>query len=145
YSTYLSGSQGAFPQSLTLSSAGEGLGAGGTASSGFSITKRADQRTIPPPALSSFSATSRFISRLNAGGDALVYSTFFGGIANTNVSGIEVDGAGAAFVTGDMLGSFPSTPGAFAGPISQATYPVTVYAVKLSADGGQLLYAVPLI
>jgi uncharacterized protein (TIGR03437 family) len=145
YSTYLSGSQGAFPQSLTLSSAGEVLVTGVTSSSDFPITKSAYQSTIPPPALSSFSATSRFISRLNAGGDALVYSTFFGGIANTNVSGIEVDGAGAAFVTGDMLGSFPSTPGAFAGPISQATYPVTVYAVKLSADGGQLLYAVPLI
>jgi len=145
YSTYLSGSQGASPQSMTLDSAGEVLVTGITSSSDFPITKGAYQSIIPPSVVSFTAASSRYISRLNASGDALVYSTFFGGIANTNVSGIEVDGAGAAYVTGDTLGSFPSTLGAFAGPISPGAYSATVYAVKLSADGGQLLYAVPFI
>ncbi len=36
-------------------------------------------------------------------------------------------------------------PGMFAGPVSPAMYPAAVYAIKLSADGRQLLYAVPLI
>src|ERR1039457_1805266 len=117
---------------MTLSAAGEVLVTRITSSSDFPITKSAYQSTIPPPAISVAAAASRFISRLNAGGAALVYSTFFGGIANTNVSGIEVDGAGAAYVTGDTLGSFPSTPRAFAGPASPVAGSATVYAVKLS-------------
>ena len=145
YSTYLTGSQGAFPQSLTLSSAGEVLVTGTTSSADFPITKDAYQSTIPPSALSILTAASRFICRFSAGGDRLVYSTFFGGVTNSNFSSIVVDGAGAAYITADMLGRFPSTPGAFAGPTSPDMYATTVYTIKLSADGGRLLYAVPLI
>ena len=145
YSTYLSGSQGAFPQSMTLTSAGEVLVTGTTSSADFPITKGAYQIAIPPSALSFTAAASRFVSRLNTAGSALVYSTFFGGIANSSLSGIEVDGAGAAYITGNTLGDFPATPGAFAGPAAPGPNQGTVYAVKLGPDGSQLVYAVPLI
>jgi len=145
YSTYLSGSQGASPQAMTLTSAGEVLVTGATSSSDFPITKGAYQTTIPPPALSFSPATTRFIARLTINGNALSYSTFFGGIPNYSITGIEVDAAGAAYLTADTLGSFPATPGAFTGPIAPATYPDTVYAMKLSPDGTQVVYAVPLI
>jgi uncharacterized protein (TIGR03437 family) len=145
YSTYLSGSQGAVPQSMTLTSAGEVLVTGITSSADFPITKGAYQIAIPPSVLSFIAAQSRFVSRLNTIGSALVYSTFFGGIANSGLSGIEVDGAGAAYITGDTLGNFPATRGAFGGPAAQEPNQGTVYAVKLGPDGSQLVYAVPLI
>ncbi len=145
YSTYLSGSQGASPQAMTLTSAGEVLVTGVTSSADFPITKGAYQIAIPPAPAPFNAAASRFVSRLNTAGSALVYSTFFGGIANTSRSGIEVDSTGAAYITGDTLGAFPGTPGAFTGPTEPATYPSSVYAVKLSPDGSRLAYAVSLI
>ena len=145
YSTYLSASQGSFPEAMTLNAAGEVLVTGATSSADFPITKNAYQTTIPPAAISSTTASSRFIARLNAAGTALVYSTFLSGIPNTSLAAIEVDSAGAAYITGDTLASFPATPGAFSGPTSAVTDPDTVYAVKLSADGTQLLYAAPLV
>jgi len=144
YSTYLSGSQGASSHAMTLTAAGEVLVTGTTASSDFPITSGAYQSTIPPPAAPFSAPASRFITHLNAGGTALIYSTFFGGLPNTNVAGIDVDNTGAAYVTADMLGSFPATPGAFTGP-GVGTDSPTVYAVKMSPDGMRLIYAVPLI
>jgi uncharacterized protein (TIGR03437 family) len=145
YCTYLSGSQGASPQAMTLTSAGEVLVTGITSSPDFPITNGAYQMAIPPPAIPSNAAAARFVSRLDTGGGALVYSTFYAGIANTNFAGIEVDSAGAAYITGDTLGGFAETPGAFTGPATPSQYPATVYAVKLSPDGSRLVYAVPLI
>ena len=143
YSTYLSGSQGAFPDSMTLTPAGEILVTGSTSSTDFPITKGAYQTTISPSPFSIFAATSRFIARLKAAGNALVYSTFLGGLPNDNASGIDVDDQGSAYVMGDTFGSFPATPGAFTGPAAPAPDAITVYAVKLSPDGSQLMYAVP--
>ena len=41
-----------------------------------------------------------FVTKLNAAGTALVYSTYLGG-TGANSAGIAVDGAGSAYVTGD--------------------------------------------
>ena len=138
YSTYLSGSQGASPEAMTLTPTGEVLVTGTTTSSDFPTTTGAYQVAISASA-------SRFVSRLNPGGTALVYSTFLGGRSNTNQSGIEVDGTGAAYITGDMIGTFPATPGAFTGPGAPGADTATVYVAKLSPGGSQLVYAVPLI
>jgi hypothetical protein len=55
-----------------------------------------------------------FVTKLNASGSALAYSTFLGG-ANFDVGlDIAVDGMGRAYVTGFTGGAnFPTTPGAF--------------------------------
>jgi hypothetical protein len=55
-----------------------------------------------------------FVTKLNAAGTALVYSTYLGGSENDEGLGIAVDGAGNAYVTGFTQSTdFPTTPGAF--------------------------------
>ena len=52
--------------------------------------------------------------KLNAAGSALVYSTFLGGTDIDSPRAIAVDGAGSAFVTGELYSNdFPTTAGAF--------------------------------
>ena len=54
------------------------------------------------------------MTKLNAAGSALVYSTFLGGRSAMTGSGIAVDETGSAYVTGCTFSAdFPTTPGAF--------------------------------
>jgi hypothetical protein len=54
-----------------------------------------------------------FVSKLNAGGSALVYSTFLGG-ASTDVSYGTALAGGVAYVTGETVSSdYPTSAGAF--------------------------------
>ncbi|TLY40795.1 MAG: hypothetical protein E6K59_10440 [Nitrospirae bacterium] len=54
-----------------------------------------------------------FVTKLNADGSALVYSTYLGGNSIDFGNGIAVDTAGNAYVTGDTLSrNFPTTPDA---------------------------------
>ncbi len=55
-----------------------------------------------------------FVSKLNATGSALIYSTYLGGSGGSTGYGIAVDDAGNAYVTGSTTSAdFPITPGAF--------------------------------
>jgi hypothetical protein len=55
-----------------------------------------------------------YVARLNASGNALVYSTFFGGSGNNPVWGMAVDAAGRPIVVGGTTSpDFPTTPGAY--------------------------------
>ena len=54
------------------------------------------------------------MTKLNASGSALVYSTFLGGTDTDDGEDIAVDGSGSAYVTGDTCSAdFPTTTGAF--------------------------------
>ena len=48
-----------------------------------------------------FSFGNAFVTKLNAAGSALVYSTYLGGSGGEYASGIAIDSAGDAYVTGD--------------------------------------------
>ena len=55
-----------------------------------------------------------FVTKLNASGSALAYSTFLGGTEVDEGRGIAVDGRGRAYVTGSTRSAdYPTTPGAF--------------------------------
>ncbi|MEJ2353033.1 MAG: SBBP repeat-containing protein, partial [Anaerolineales bacterium] len=55
-----------------------------------------------------------FVTRVDASGSSLVYSTYLGGSQEDFGNGIRADGNGAVFVTGKTLSSgFPTTPGAY--------------------------------
>ena len=54
------------------------------------------------------------MTKLNASGSALAYSTFLGGTGGDVGLGIAVDEDGRAYVTGLTYSSdYPTTPGAF--------------------------------
>jgi len=80
------------------------------------------------------------VAKLNSSGSALVYATYLSGSNWDIPTGIAVDAAGDAFVTG-YTGSqdFPVTPGAY-----QTTFPSLEYAgfvTKLNPQGTGLIYS----
>ncbi len=84
-------------------------------------------------------SAAAFISKLNAAGSALLYSTYLGGSTITG-HGIAVDASGNAYVTGITHSSdFPTTPGAF-----QATFGElynAAFVSKLNPAGSALVYS----
>src|SRR5207244_2829657 len=107
YSTFLGGSGDDVAYSIAVDGTGYAYVTGYTLSSDFPTTPRAFDTTHN-------GAGDVFVTRLNAAGMALVYSTFLGGYADEEAYGIAVDGTGYAYVTGYTLSTdFPTTPGAF--------------------------------
>ena len=79
------------------------------------------------------------MTKLDASGAALRYSTYLGGNSDDYGSGIAVDGAGSAYVTGSTSSAdFPTTPGAF-----DTTYNGggDAFVTKLDASGAALGYS----
>jgi hypothetical protein len=107
YSTYLGGAANDFGFDIGLDTAGNATVTGPTDSSNFPTT---------PDAIQSANAgfSDVFITRLNATGTGLVFSTYLGGSGVESGFAIAVDPAGSIYVTG-VTGSanFPTTPGAF--------------------------------
>src|SRR5262249_47253751 len=95
YSTYLGGSGDELGRSIAVDAAGNAYVTGLTISTDFPTTPGAFQ-TIYNGA-----AYNAFVTKLNPGGTALVYSTYLGGAASTTGTSIAVDAAGNAYVTGD--------------------------------------------
>ncbi len=104
-----------------------------------------------PTTLGAFDTTHNhgndaFVTKLNADGSALIYSTYLGGGAIFNGgadygTGIALDASGNAFVTGiTFSANFPTTPGAF-----DTTYnsggKSDAYVAKFDATGSALVYA----
>jgi hypothetical protein len=124
YSTYLGGSGYDVGLSIAVDGSGTAYLTGYTSSTDFP-TRNAFQATFcaSHPFYGNV-ASDAFVTRLNATGSAVLYSTylggngtedFFNGYVNSGIfGGIAVDGAGNAYVTGLTNSSdFPTTPGAF--------------------------------
>ena len=104
YSTFLGDGPGA-GYGIAVNGADEVFVTGYTLDAAFPTTVGAFDS-----ALDSYDA---FVTRLNAGGTALMYSTFLGGSATDTGHGIAVNAANEAFVTGSASHDFPTTVGAF--------------------------------
>jgi len=134
YSTYLgsNGNDNAF--SLAADSAGNIYLAGNTTSTNFPLTPGAISSTYAG------GARDAFVTKLNAAGTAIVYSTFLGGSGSDQAQGIAVDSAGNAYVTGETDSvNFPTTPGAFRTAYSGGGR--DAFVAKLNASGTALVYA----
>jgi hypothetical protein len=107
YSTYLGGSGDDAGYGIAVDGAGNALVTGNTYSSNFPTTPGAFQTTLG-------GLDDAFVSKLNAAGSALLYSTYLGGSGDDAGYGIAVDAAGGAYAAG-VIGSrnFPTTAGAF--------------------------------
>jgi hypothetical protein len=79
-----------------------------------------------------------FMAKLSAAGDALIYATYLGGGDREFVRGIAIDGAGAAYATGETQSSdFPTV-----NPIQPDLSGVSdAFVTKLSRDGTTFVYS----
>lgn len=144
YSTYLGGSGTDQAWGIAVDTANSAYVAGFTnTSSGFpGITGSSIQGTFGGSSGSNYG--DAFVTKLNAAGTAIVYSTYLGGSGDDAAygSGIAVDTAGNAYVTGftDTPGSgFPGTAGS---PIqSTKSGGQDVFVTKLNAAGTALVYS----
>jgi hypothetical protein len=133
YSTYLGGSVNEQGRSIAVDSAGNAYITGWTESANFP-TANAVQ-----PTKSGYEDV--FVTKFNAAGSALVYSTFLGGSSPDGGfdSNIAVDVAGNAYVAGDAHSTdFPTINAvqpAFGGHDSDA------FVAKFNAQGSALLYS----
>ena len=107
YSTYLGGDRNESASDIALDQAGNASVAGLTSSSDFPTTADAIQ--------SDYNGNGDgFVTRLNATGTALVFSSYLGGENGDNARALWVDAAGSIYLAGDTSSfDFPITPGAF--------------------------------
>ena len=107
YSTYLGGSGDDEGRAIAVDSSGNAYVAGETGSSDFP--------TANPIQAARNGSNDAFVTKLNAAGNALVYSTYLGGtLGDMNVGGgIAVDASGNAYVTGDTTSTDFPTAGPF--------------------------------
>jgi hypothetical protein len=135
YSTYVGGG---FPAVIAIDSGGNAYVAGGTTSPSYPTTP-GSYRTSPISAAGDCSAADGVLTKLNAAGSALVYSTYFGGSGNDFAYGIAVDASGSAYVTGGtQSGDFPTTSEAL-----QTAFSGTwdAFVTKFDPAGSSLVYS----
>jgi len=124
YSTFLLGST---PAGIATDNMGSAY-VTGIAGPGLPVTSGAYQTTC----------CGAFVTKFNPLGTALVYSTYIGG--NDSGTGIAVDAAGYAYVTGGTNSTdFPTTPGAFQTIYGGGSSDAFVF--KLNQSGSALVYS----
>lgn len=107
YSTYIGGSDSDFGRAVAVDSAGNAYVTGTTESSNFPVLGALQ---------SSFGGGSRdvFLTKINATGTAILYSTYLGGTEWEFGDGVAVDNVGGAYLSGVTISNnFPTTPGAY--------------------------------
>jgi Ca2+-binding RTX toxin-like protein len=108
YSTFLGGSGAEVGTGIAVDGAGAAYVTASTSSGDFPTTPGAFDRTH------NGGFDDAFVAKLGPTGAALSYSTFLGGSGTDDGTGIAVDRAGAAYVTGSTSSrEFPTSPGAF--------------------------------
>ena len=98
YSTYFGGDSSDGASAIAVDTTGNVYFAGYTGSSDLPTTRDAFQPACSGP--SDSCNYDAFVTKLNAAGSELVYSTYLGGIANDSTSDIAIDTSGNAYVTG---------------------------------------------
>lgn len=140
YSTFVGGRFLDIPEGLAIDSSGNAYISGITGSANFPTTAGALDLTLN-------GTRDAFVTKLNASGSALVYSTYVGGSAVDEADGIALDTSGNAYIAGATTSSdFPVTGEAFqkrihpivVGPNSNVT---DAFAAKLNSTGSNLVYA----
>lgn len=110
YSTFLGGAGDDQGKAIAVDGAGNAVIAGSTASANFPLASGTIQKTLPPGA-----STAGFVTKLNANGSDLLYSTYLGGAGGiASVYAVALDAAGNPYATGwTSSPAFPVSGGAW--------------------------------
>jgi hypothetical protein len=146
YSTFLGGSQSDSANAIAIDSAGNAYIAGSTSSYDFPTTSGAFNTA------NTYGVPMAFVTKLNAAGNGLLYSTLLGGSNGTSASAIAIDSSGDAYLTGSTTSKdFPVSATAFQSKFLGQTYTIQVvqvtttssdaFVTKLNPTGSALLYS----
>lgn len=132
YSTYLGGERDDSGLSIAVDGSGNAYVAGQTSSTAFPATSGAFQSS------NHGGLSDCFVSKLNATGSGLIYSTFLGGGLLDKCEGVALDASGNAYVTGTTYSSdFPmmlALQSSLAGTAN-------AFAAKINSSGSALIYS----
>ena len=126
YSTYLGGSGTDTASGIAIDGSGNAYITGQTNSLDFPSPRHAFQAQLVG------SGTNSFITKLNATGTDVIYSTYLGQSASDQTHAITVDRVGNAYITGQTTGGIPRTVGV-AQPASGGG--IDAFVSKLNARG----------
>ncbi|HLK33417.1 MAG TPA: SBBP repeat-containing protein, partial [Terriglobales bacterium] len=134
YLTYLGGTLNETAPKVAVDSAFNAYVAGTTNSTDFP--------TAGPYQATLKGTTNAFVTKLNAAGTGIVYSTYLGGSGTDSASGIAIDGGFNAYIAGTTNSSnFPVTPGS-AFQSSPKTQGINhVFVTELNSSGSGLVYS----
>jgi len=138
YSTYLGGSSGDAGTGIAVDFTGNAYVTGYTSSTNF---PGASSSTIQSTWGGGFYAFyDAFVAKINPAGSALIYSTYLGGSGDDQGTGIAVDFAGNAYVTGSTTST--DLPGTSSSTI-QSTYGggADAFVAKINPAGSALVYS----
>jgi hypothetical protein len=157
YSTYLGGKFSDFANGIAVDGSGNAYVTGETLSTDFPTKAGSFKLTCGTDGTCNAAAgavfSDVFVTKINAGGAVLGYSTYLGGSSDDTGLGIAVDGSGNAYVTGETThtntsvatGDFPivPNPGAFRTSYGNgsATAGSNAFVTKLDAAGSVLVYS----
>ena len=131
YSTYLGGGNEDEGNGIAVDSSGDAYITGTTGSTDFPTTAGAFQTVN--------GGNDAFVTKLNADGTALVYSTYLGGNRYDQGNGIAVDSSGDAWITGSTQSAdFPTTADAVQSDLFEN---FDAFVSELNADGTALEYS----
>ncbi len=134
YSTYIGGSGGDQGLHIALDSSNNAYVVGLTTSTNFPTAN-----PIQAANGGIVGSLDAFVTKLNAAGNALVYSTYLGGDGNDQGRGIAVDSSGNAYVTGVTNSTNFPTANAFDSTIGGNGD--DAFVTKLNAAGNALVYS----
>jgi hypothetical protein len=129
YSTYLGGNGSDAGNAIAVDSSGNAYITGDTTSTNFPAN--AYQRTYQ-------GNQDAFVSKLNAAGSALTYSTYLGGGSIDHGAAIAVDSTGTAYITGSTYSTNFPTLNALQPAIGGGQ---NAFITRLKADGSGLLFS----
>jgi hypothetical protein len=136
YSTFLGGSDQEEHSSIAIDATGAAYVAGTTTSLDFPVVHAAQPTYHGSPGF--VTNGDGFVAKLAADGASLVYSTYLGGTSRDVITGIAVDPAGAAMVTGYTLSTDFPTAHALQSALNGRS---DAFVTKLAPDGDAFIYS----
>ncbi len=129
YSTFLEGNNQDIANAIVVDNSGNAYITGSSQSPNFPLVS----------SYQGFAGTQNaFITKLNAAGSALIYSTFLGGNGTDSAQGITVDGSGNVYLAGfTNSGNFPTVNSYQVSRLGLQN----VFVSKLNPSGNALIYS----